>query len=430
LLAVAAALALAGTAHGGGFSIYEAGARATGLGCAFTATADDGSALFYNPAGLAFLEGRALDLNAMPVSPQFEFAGASTDGYTGSTNESVHQSFVIPGVFYTSNLGDWAYGVGIYAPFGLGVEWKDPETWVGRQVSYDVDIATLYVTPAVSYRLHETLALAIGADVAWQTIDLNRMTLHPTLGTNALDTEIEGTSKLNITPAAGLMFRPVAALSFGVMYHHKKTLEYRDGDATIKNLYTTANPGYPWAATLLDGIGGSNQKLDADLKLPWILSFGLSYRFTPRVRAEFDAVRWGWSEFDALVLNFQTEALRQAITFDYKDVWQWRFGLEVGLTEQLTALGGYVRDNTPQPIESISPLLPDADRNDYSLGLQYAHEEWLFTLSYMAVIAEKRSNIVDGRPAFYDEIEKRDTYPAGEYSSVANIVGIGIGYQF
>ena len=58
LTASALALAVAGGAFASGFNIYEAGTRATALGGAFTAWADDGSALFYNAAGLSFLEGQ------------------------------------------------------------------------------------------------------------------------------------------------------------------------------------------------------------------------------------------------------------------------------------------------------------------------------------------------------------------------------------
>ena len=69
ILALAAlALGAAGNASATGFSIYEAGSRATALGCAFTATADDASAMFYNAAGLSFMEGQRLDLNAMVIS--------------------------------------------------------------------------------------------------------------------------------------------------------------------------------------------------------------------------------------------------------------------------------------------------------------------------------------------------------------------------
>ncbi len=54
-----------GSALASGFSIYEAGSKATALGCAFTATADDGSALFYNAAGLSFMTGSRAEVNAV-----------------------------------------------------------------------------------------------------------------------------------------------------------------------------------------------------------------------------------------------------------------------------------------------------------------------------------------------------------------------------
>ncbi len=47
------------------FSFHEPSARAAALGGAFTARADDATALFYNPAGLAFLGGWRLKTNIM-----------------------------------------------------------------------------------------------------------------------------------------------------------------------------------------------------------------------------------------------------------------------------------------------------------------------------------------------------------------------------
>ena len=41
--------------HAAGFGIFEQGSKATGMGGAFTAQADDPSALFYNAGGLAFV---------------------------------------------------------------------------------------------------------------------------------------------------------------------------------------------------------------------------------------------------------------------------------------------------------------------------------------------------------------------------------------
>src|ERR1051325_8974609 len=53
LLVLSLSTALCSSAFAAGFSIFEQGAKATAMGGAFAATADDPSAIFYNVAGLA-----------------------------------------------------------------------------------------------------------------------------------------------------------------------------------------------------------------------------------------------------------------------------------------------------------------------------------------------------------------------------------------
>ena len=64
---------LPSAAYGSAFSIAENGARAAGMGTAFTSVADDGSAIFYNPAGIAFSEGTNFELHNLAVVGLFRF---------------------------------------------------------------------------------------------------------------------------------------------------------------------------------------------------------------------------------------------------------------------------------------------------------------------------------------------------------------------
>ncbi|HQU13212.1 MAG TPA: outer membrane protein transport protein, partial [Thermodesulfobacteriota bacterium] len=48
----------ASTSFAAGFRLPEAGAKAMGMGFAFTAQADDPSAIYFNPAGLTQLTGQ------------------------------------------------------------------------------------------------------------------------------------------------------------------------------------------------------------------------------------------------------------------------------------------------------------------------------------------------------------------------------------
>jgi long-chain fatty acid transport protein len=443
---VAAVLCLsAGLAQAGGFSIYEAGARATGMGCAVTASVDDGSALFYNIAALSFMPGTVVDLNVMPVAPKMKHQ-AATPPADAPGRESVDQSFIIPGFGITHNPGGrLAFGLGVAAPFGLGVEWQDPETWIGRYSSYDVDLATVYVTPAVSVRITPQLSAAVGLDIAFQSIELNRYSPQEFGGDseliNVVDTQLEGHSDLNVTPCVGLMYRPTEKLSLGLMYHHEKTMNYEGGDGTLENIA----PEELRAAVdaNLDAAAGEpglrEFDLATELGLPHMLSLGVAYQFTEKLLVEFNAVHFGWSNFEKLALEFSpdpTEALSSEIPFNYDDKWQLRLGAAYDVTPRFTLLGGYVRDETPQPVESMGPILPDASRNDWSIGVQYTTGPWRLTASWMAVLNEARNNLRDGQPTVFEseqddpEAVQLRTLEAGSYESVANIYAFGVGYHF
>ena len=72
-------------AFGSAFAINELGARAQGMGGAFTSIADDGSALFYNPAGIAFQKGLKLEMDSLVVVGLFRFFPSSTPPGAGPT---------------------------------------------------------------------------------------------------------------------------------------------------------------------------------------------------------------------------------------------------------------------------------------------------------------------------------------------------------
>ena len=94
-------------------------AFATARGNAFVATADNPSALYYNPAGLAQLDGTQVSANLYSVSAKSDYSGI---GGTASMDDGAQN---IP-AFYVSwkpQGAPWTYGLGIYVPFGLATDW-------------------------------------------------------------------------------------------------------------------------------------------------------------------------------------------------------------------------------------------------------------------------------------------------------------------
>src|ERR1700730_18193285 len=70
-----------------GFALFEQGGKAMGFAGAFTAQASDPSAIFHNPAGIAFLRGTQIYLGGTAVMPTWQFEGANPFPGTGVTEQ-------------------------------------------------------------------------------------------------------------------------------------------------------------------------------------------------------------------------------------------------------------------------------------------------------------------------------------------------------
>ena len=82
-------------AHAAGFAIFEQGARGMGFAGAFTAQANDPSAIFHNAAGIAFLKGKQFYFGGTLIHPSTTFTGA--DPFPGaSVTEKGDTGLVVP----------------------------------------------------------------------------------------------------------------------------------------------------------------------------------------------------------------------------------------------------------------------------------------------------------------------------------------------
>src|SRR3954464_4290895 len=128
-------LTIAGTAFGSGYSLFEQGAKATAMGGAFAATADDPSAIFYNVAGIAQQRRFTILAGATAITFANQFTGDPNDEFTsGQTGQYKRHAFVPPNAYVTVPIGSsLTFGVGLMTPFGLRTDWDNP--WIGRWVS-------------------------------------------------------------------------------------------------------------------------------------------------------------------------------------------------------------------------------------------------------------------------------------------------------
>jgi long-chain fatty acid transport protein len=150
--------------------IQGQGTAASGMANAFSAQADDPSALHYNPAGMTQLRGVEFMTGALLSGGTTTFT--SPTGVTATGDRDGSLAWPPPTHLYlTANLkdlgirafGDLTAGIGMTVPFGSVTRW--PNDGPFRTATTFNTLPLLDIKPTVAYRLTNDLSIGLGADI-------------------------------------------------------------------------------------------------------------------------------------------------------------------------------------------------------------------------------------------------------------------------
>ncbi len=420
-----------GVMFAGGYQLNEQDARAVGMGGAFVATASDPSAIYFNPAGLAFQSGINVlgGINfIIPSTTYSPASGSFMQAGSISTNSQVFTPFNIYGSYQVND--QIVVGLGIYNPFGLGTQW--PNLWgqtiatapfygnyLGSYLSVNSNIATYYFNPTIAYKINNDLSVGLGVSYVYATVDMTKSIPLGLIGPSAYfpilnglngNMELKGTGN-GFNANLGVIYKPVDKLSLGLSYRITTKIDF-SGNATYTNMSVLA-PGFP------NGTG------TATLPMPGNLYVGAAYMLSPDLRIEANFQYVQWSSYDKLQLNLPAPAGTVTYTKNWDDEPILRIGAEYKLNENWTARIGAIEDMTPQPASVTEPMLPDADRTDLTVGASCKITDKLYIdAAYMLVLfADKTAPFSSGAG------NTTPTVP-GTYSTNASIISVNFGYNF
>lgn len=408
-------------ANSAGFSIFEQGAKAMGRSGAFTATVDDPSAIFFNPAGLAFQHGWNVYVGGTLITPNADFVGANPfpgEGVTESLKSSV---FFPPNVYITYDLMDGiTLGLGVFADFGLTTEWDNPAQFTGRYISTKASLTSFTINPAVGFKVSDNFALGVGLNLRTTDVELNRYVPFFNPFTfqviDAATVKLESDLKWSVGFNAGLLYKVTEHVRFGFSYRHHITADL-EGEAQF-NLLSTGNPELD--AALAATLPSTPIPVRTSISYPKVISMGLAVDPWETWSFEINVNWMEWSRFDELVLDFpENPAFNQTLVQNWDDVFSIRLGVEKVLNDRWTIRGGFIFDETPQPVETVSPILPDADRFAINLGVTVNFGNWYVDLAEMLLFFKDRAT---------SNVNERGYY--GEYSNFTNLFGFNIGFRF
>ncbi|MFZ2492298.1 MAG: outer membrane protein transport protein [Thermoanaerobaculia bacterium] len=418
-LAIAFTSMVTAAAYGSGFSIFEQGAKATAMGGAFVATANDPSAIFYNPAGIAQQRHLTFLGGATFINFSNEFTGDPNSAFTaGESGKYNRHTFAPPNGYAIMPIGEnLTVGVGMFGAFGLRTNWADP--WAGRFLSRDADVKTVSVNPVIAWQTTSG-RFAVGGGVEYRrnkvVLNANRGALNPFNGRfqDVANTRLESEWGSDIGWNVGILVKPTPRVRFGASYRADMAIDL-DGQAEITQIMTNT-PLDPVIKAQLP----PNQAISTTMPFPATAAIGVAFSPTEAWDIEFDVTHMTWSEFKELVVEFKTTP---AAGFTREQNWNdssaYRFGVNHKVNEIWDVRFGLVYDSNPQPTEAVSPLLPDADRIGPSFGFGYHRGPWIMDVGLLALHFKERST--EGRNA-----EGFD----GTYKTDATLWGVNFGYRF
>jgi long-chain fatty acid transport protein len=434
-----------------GFGVYEHSACAMGrAGVTAASTCPDGSAIFFNPAGLAGLSGTRASAGVTLIAA----SGSFTDDFLVQRTDLDDPVIPVPAGYVTRQLSPKAtIGFGVYAPYGLQTRWP-VAGFPGRFMGYDTKLKAIYFQPTVGYQLLDRLKVGIGVAYIHSTVELHQrvdlsgqvaplpgLPLGTTFsalgiapGTDFADAALKANGKGFAVNFGGIL-QVTDRLSIGGHWLTKRTITY-DGTTIFRQVPTNIvlPPGTVGPAPVpLDGLltalaFGTGAPLDSSgiaastkLTLPPQGSIGFAYKLTGAwtVMADYQYVVWGW--FNELTIDFKPATTPDITLRPHNDDSHgFRLGAEYRRNDKLTVRGGYLYHTASSPDDFVTPFLPEAPRNEFTIGFgvklsAHAHGD----LAYQHIIQNDRRGRV---------IPTGGNTGLFEFSG--NLFGVGVAFTF
>ncbi len=341
---------------------------ASARGEAFVATADNPSAIYYNPAGITQIGGDDLrsGLYSIYLDPTFQPPDTAPNaGLTYSIGK--HFNF-IPQIFLTHSFETLpiSLGLGLYAPFGGSISWPDNTGF--RTVATKGTTTYLRINPVVAFKLIDGLSIGLGLSANYAQIDLEQGLEPLTVLENYFRFNGDGWA---VGGNAGLLWKPCDYFSFGATFRSQTAF-------TLSGETKFAEQPF---------ISDTTLPASADFEFPWNATFGISLRPSPKWNIEFDADYTDWSSFGIVTIQQKgTPPFPLHQDIPVKLNWQASWIYECGVTRYFDSgwhvSVGYVYNENSVPDAYYTPLAADMDRHFFSIGTGRVGKTFDFDITY------------------------------------------------
>lgn len=495
---VLAAAAIASGAYAEGYQVNNMSAKQTGMGHVGTAMKLNSESIFFNPAATAYQTSKfdiSAGFTGILSNVHYQSLPTMDNNYVSGPVEKSDNKLSTPLHVYFNYkpIDRLSVGVGFFTPNGSSMKWAD--NWSGANVIQQINLKAYTVQPTVSYKIFERLSVGAGLMITWGNFDLSRSMLpigrgnqtltggltiaqqallgkaqqaeaageaaaaaqYKTLAGQAgagaayfannltnssiVSAKLEGDADVAIGVNAGFLWDITDEWSVGMTWRSRMDMKVGKGHATLNYGSAEAQQYLSLLNQVLTSIGqapaipGLDQgTFHTQLPLPTVVTWGVSFRPTPKWELAVDLQWNGWSAYKDLNVSFNETELGIDDIYsikNYSNTLAFRFGAQYRATDFLTARMGMYVDESPVDSNYLNPETPSMTKVSYTAGLSLRPTKFMsIDLAYCFVSSADPERTGSyplyqyGKPTELTEIF------SGNYSLHANVFSIGVGFSF
>jgi long-chain fatty acid transport protein len=403
-----------------GFALNEQSISGMGTGFAGrSSSAEDASTVFGNPAGMSRLKRQQVTGGMAAIDAHTDISDASGNR-PGTNKGDMVPLTAVPMGFYVKPIDDhWAFGLGVYAPFGLITDYEN--SFQGRNFGSKSEVKVVTFQPTVSYAFNDKVSIGFGPTINRISGNLESALKTP-YSPNDGSVQIKG-DDIGYGYNIGILVQATDTTSVGLTYHSK--VKYTlDGHTEVE-----AGAGTPSPVL-------KNARYDASLALetPESADLSVTQNLTDDWKLYAGSTWTRWSRLkDITVDNKGVSAAAggalaptafTTITEEqnWHDTWAYALGTSYQLNKQWVLRTGLSFDQSPTNNTDRSPRIPTGDRTIFSLGAGYSPTEDLTIDVAYSYLKEESVNI--------NRTNALGQNYSAKYENSANGFGVGATYRF
>ncbi|ACB95388.1 OmpP1/FadL family transporter [Beijerinckia indica] len=377
------------------------------------AKAYNATTVFYNPAGMAFLQGNQIASTNTYIMPKSSFSGTVTGAGLSGTPQGGPSGQFAPTAPVGAMYAVWDYsanlkfGLAANTPFGLRTSY--PDQWIGRYQALHSNITNFTFSPSVAYRINEQLSVGVGWQIGYFNAVLSQAINLPGLGLGRYDAHqsLSGNA-VGFGGDIGFLYELDPATRVGLNY--RSQIKY--------NLHGWSDVSAPTSLAALSTTFQSSG-MNVSIKMPDMVTLSAYHEIDPRW-AVMASVEWtNWSVLKELNIQFNNGRANTVIPENWHNSWAFSVGATYTADDRAKFHIGFAYDQSAISSANLTARLPDANRCAITGGYSYR-------------LTEKLQAIFAYGHLFFDHsnISAQGTSAAGlllgGYDTSANIVSIGL----